>query len=168
MPSKTGPLRYQVNDYPSFISNINKSNLYSTVFNLAEISHIIEKIEYDIFLNSRNLAKNNYSKKKYRQDASQRQNVLSAIKTSWSLIQKLSENLGLGTSEIITPNDLIQSLSNGLIDSYDALILKLLDSKGMNKVITDDYDFATMPNLIIYTANNQIISEAQSKNLLLP
>jgi hypothetical protein len=49
------PLRYQINDYPAYIGKARsaKAQLYRCGLSLAELAHLIEKTEREIFIRSK-------------------------------------------------------------------------------------------------------------------
>ena len=54
-----------------------------------------------------------------------------------------------------------------MVDGYDLFILKIMENEGITKVITDDSDYVTVPNIQVFTANPTVLNEASSQDKLI-
>ena len=62
-----------------------------------------------------------------------------------------------------TTRSLITQIQDSSIDGYDAYILEAMINSGINQIITDDGDFATVAGIIVFTANDGVITAAKSQ-----
>lgn len=161
----TRPKPYQTNDYPSYISKTisAKSQLHRCGLSLAELAHLIERTEREIYSRSNGAL----SSKEYRHNHStERANVVAEIQTAWSQVNTMAQTLDLQIDEQVT-NAALSRLSSQPLDGYDLFILEAISKAGVLKVITDDGDFVTVPGIQIFTANHPVIKTAQSQGKLM-
>jgi len=52
------------------------------------------------------------------------------------------------------------------LDGYDLFLLEAMDQAGITQVITDDGDYCTVPQIQVFTANQRVLSSAQSQGML--
>lgn len=159
------PPRRQISDYPTYINKAIsvKSKLLRCGLSLAELSHVIEKTEREIFIRSNGDVKT----KEYRHNySSERTNVVTEIKTAWGQIETMSKMLSLNIDESVT-NAAMLRLTTQLLDGYDLFILEAISNTGVVKVITDDGDYVTVPGMQVFTANQNVITAAQNRGKLI-
>jgi hypothetical protein len=162
----TPPRQYQINDYPLYISKALsvKSKLLRCGLSLAELSHLIEKTELEIFARTTGFDKK--KKKEYRHNnTSQRANVVTEVQTAWDQIKSMSQSLELQIDDTIT-DAALSRFSTQPLDGYDLFILEAISKAGVVKVITDDGDYVTVPGIQVFTANRSVIATAQNQGKL--
>lgn len=157
------PKAYQTNDYPAYIAKAlsSKSKLCRCGLSLAELAHLIEKTELEIYARATGFDKTR--KKEFRHNYnSQRANVVAEIQTAWSQVNTMAQTLDLQIDEHVT-NAALSRLSTQPLDGYDLFILEAIAKAGVVKVVTDDGDFVTVPGIQLFTANPNVIRTAQSQ-----
>ena len=158
------PRTYQIRDYYSYIMNSVsvKSLLCYSGFSLAELAHLIEKAELDIFNGTSGTVK----PKEYRHYYSvERSRVVTEVKSVWSSIKQMAVPINLTLDESITDAALNRFQTQSL-DGYDLLILETMEKEGIVNVITDDGDYVTVPTIRVFTTNRTVIQAAQSQGKL--
>jgi predicted nucleic acid-binding protein len=125
----------------------------------SELAHQIEKTEREIF-------NSNIPPKEYRHNyPSQRQNVVQEIQDAWEQVKLIAVCADITVNESLTDKAL-QRLTTQLLDGYDLLILEAMEKANISKVITDDGDYVTVPNITVFTANRNVINTAQGSGKL--
>lgn len=152
---------YQTNHYPSYLlaALSNDSSLMYCGLSLSELAHQIEKTEREIF--DRNIKTKEY-RHKY---PSQRQNLVQEIQDAWEQVTSIAVCADIIVNESTTDKAL-QRLETQLLDGYDLLILEAMEKANISKVITDDGDYVTVPNITVFTANRNVINAAQGSGKL--
>jgi hypothetical protein len=159
------PRPYQTNDYPSYIgkSLSAKSKLRRCGLSLAELAHLIEKTEREIFIRS----KGGVSSKEFRHNyPSERANVFAEIQAAWDQVKMIAQAIDIQINETTT-DAALSRFSTQCCDGYDLFILEAISGAGMIKIITDDGDFSTIPGLQVFTSNYNVIASAKSQGRLL-
>jgi hypothetical protein len=152
--------RYQITDYPNYINKTrqNGATLTYSGLTLAELAHIIEKTEYDIYVQS-----NGYLHfKKYRHDyPTERANVVAEVQFTWRRIKKIAIPIKL-TVDDATTDAAIKRFTTQAVDGYDLLILEAISIAGAGtvKTITDDMDYSVVPGIQVFTSNKYVIQDA--------
>lgn len=136
--------------------------LLHTGLSLGELAHVIEGAELDIYQQTAQIR----HRKEFRHSFPiERANVTSRITTSWREIERMSSLM-----DVLVDRDLmtaaLQRLRTEALDGYDALVVERLTQAGVNQVITDDSDFATVAGLTVFTANLTMINAAQAQRQL--
>ncbi len=160
------PRTYQINDYPLYISKAlsAKSTLLRCGLSIAELSHLIEKTELEIFARTTGFDKN--KKKEFRHNnTSQRANVVTEVQTAWDQIKSMSQMIEVQIDETIT-DAALSRYSVQPLDGYDLFMLEAISKAGVVKVITDDGDYSTVTGIQLFTANPRVITAAQSQGKL--
>jgi len=163
-PNATAHVASKVIDYPEYLNKalMVGSTIYHSTLSLAELSHIIEKTEKEIYCRS----VCNIKTKEYRHNLSgQRKQVVAEIESAWTQVTTLAEPLPLN----IDPNcslACLDRLKTEKVDGYDLFILESMKSKGIINIITDDGDFATISGIKVFTLNQGIISAGRHQNKL--
>lgn len=161
------PRTYQINDYPIYISKALsvKSTLLRCGLSLAELSHLIEKTELEIFSRTTRFDKN--KKKEFRHNnTSQRANVVTEVQTAWDQVKSMSQIVELQIDDTNT-DAALSRFSTQPLDGYDLFILEAISCAGVVKVITDDGDYVTVPGIQVFTANQNVITAAQNQGKLI-
>jgi predicted nucleic acid-binding protein len=131
---------------------------------LAELAHIIEKTEREIY--ERNI-ENSVKPKEYRHNLpGQRTRVVSEIQAAWAQVSSLAEPLTV-TIHSPTTTAALNRLQSEKVDGYDLFILESMKNHSVVQVITDDGDFATVPGIQVFTANRNVIQAARAQGKLI-
>jgi hypothetical protein len=158
--------RYQITDYPNYINKTrqNGATLTYSGLTLAELAHIIEKTEYDIYVQS-----NGYLHfKKYRHDyPTERANVVAEVQFTWRRIKKIAIPIKL-TVDDATTDAAIKRFTTQAVDGYDLLMLEAISIAGAGtvKTITDDMDYSVVPGIQVFTSNKYVIQDAAMQKKL--
>ena len=165
-----GANSYQLSNYPNYPNYINLAlsngaTLTYSGLTLAELAHIIEKTEYDIYVKS-----NGYLRiKEYRHNYPiERANVVTEVQLAWSQVKALAVPIELTVDDKIT-DAAITRFKTQAVDGYDLLLLEAISRAGTGqvKVITDDMDYSVVPDIQVFTSNNYVIQEATKQKKLL-
>ena len=155
---------YQTTDYPSYINKAlsAKSQLYHCGLSLNELSHIIEGTERSIFKRSNP----DIRTKEFRHNfPAERNNVVEEIQTSWGQVAAMSKPLDLTVNTDLTDRAL-QRMAAESLDGYDLFLLEAMSEAGIQNIITDDGDYATVPGIHLFTANKNVIRTAKNQKKL--
>ena len=156
----------QISDYPGYLKNAlgASARIFHSGLTLAELSHIIEKTERDIYARSRGSI---VKPKEYRHNfPMERTRVVSEVKAAWAQISSLAEPLAF-TINKPTAAAALNRLQTEKVDGYDLFILESMRRHAVVQVITDDGDFATVPGIQIFTANRNVIQAARVQERLI-
>ncbi|MEH2047267.1 hypothetical protein [Nostoc sp.] len=132
---------------------------------LAELAHIIEKTEYNIYIKSHGFL----PFKEYRHNyPNERMNVVAEVQSAWSQVKTLAVPVDLTVDDATTDAALNRFLSSA-VDGYDLLLLEAISRAGAGKIkiITDDMDYAVVPDIQVFTSNSNVIQEANRQKKLL-
>ncbi|HDL01231.1 MAG TPA: PIN domain-containing protein [candidate division Zixibacteria bacterium] len=164
-PNATSFVPSQLSDYPAYLNNAlaQSSKIHHSGLSLAELSHIIEKTEREIYVRASGAIR----PKEYRHNlAGERNRVVSEIQAAWGQVTNLAEPLTVTIDDPTTKASLTR-LQNELVDGYDLFILESMKNQGVVQIITDDGDFATIAGLQVFTANQNVITAASNQGKLL-
>lgn len=160
------PAKYQLSSYSSYINKIlntelNQPKLYFCDFSLAELAHLIEQTEYEIY---NRMASSEIKKKEYRHKCpAERSKVIKEIKTAWGQVEKLAKSIGIDS---LSTQSVLSRIANQPIDGYDSFIIECVIKGGIAKILTDDSDYVSTPGMQIFTANKNVIESAKNQNRL--
>lgn len=158
---------YQTKYYPEYIKKILTTNagMKRCELILSEIAHLIEKSEYDIFCTG--LAEQLTSKEFRHNYPEKRKDVVEEIEIAWETVCNSSESFAI-TMDEKRSNDTLEDLKKYCLDCYDIVYLReMKETMDLPMIITDDGDFATVPEITVFTANNTIIKAAQAVGKLI-
>jgi len=165
-PNATSFVPSPLSDYPGYLNlalGVN-SKIHHTGLSLAELSHIIEKTEREIFERSRSPS---VKPKEFRHNfANERSRIVSEIQASWGQVTSLAAPLDI-TIDADTTNAALGRLQTEKVDGYDLFILEAMKNNGVVQIITDDGDFATVSGIQVFTANRNVITAARNQGKLL-
>jgi hypothetical protein len=133
---------------------------------LAELAHVIEKTEYEIYQQQTG---HQLKMKDYRHNyPAERTNVIIEIESSWRQIEQFAVLLELTVNDEVT-NAALARFKTQALDGYDLLILETISQAevGQVKVITDDMDYAVVPGIQVFTNNGSVIQQATVQKKLL-
>jgi predicted nucleic acid-binding protein len=165
-PNATPHIQNQNSYYPGYLNNAlgASAKIFHSVLTLAELSHIIEKTEREIY--ERNIG-NSIKSKEFRHNlAGQRGRVVSEVQAAWAQVASLAEPLTV-TIDSPTAIAALNRMQAEKVDGYDLFILESMRNHGVVQVITDDGDFATVPGIQVLTANRNVIQAARAQGRLI-
>lgn len=160
--------QYQLSDYPAFVNKALTvgSRICHTGLSLAELSHLIEKTELEIYAKTTG-ALGAIKPKEYRHNAPiERSRVVSEVKAAWGQIKSLASPLAI-TIDAPATTAALNRLQNERVDGYDLFILETMRNHEVVQLITDDGDFSTISGIQVFTANRSVLSAARKQGKLL-
>jgi predicted nucleic acid-binding protein len=161
---KNQPKAYQTKHYPAYIKKAitAKAKLHYCGLTLSELAHNIEKIEKDIFSSD----PANPTLKEYRHNHStERAKVAAEVEASWDMVKAMGKLVSMTIDEETIDAALARFQSQPL-DGYDLFMAEGMKAKSIQKIITDDGDFVTVPGIIVFTANQNMIRAAKDEGKL--
>jgi len=159
------PKPYQIRDYTAYIVKalLSTAKLYRSGLSLAELTHLIEKAEREIFA----ITNGPIGAKEFRHNlAPERARVVAEVKTAWDKIKTLAAPVEALIDEATTDAALTRFQTQP-VDGYDLFLLETIAKAGVVQVITDDGDFATVAGIQVFTSNQNVILSAQNQGKLL-
>jgi predicted nucleic acid-binding protein len=165
-PNATSSVPTQLSVYPGYLNKALGvgSKIHHSGLSLAELAHLIEKTEREIYARSTGVIKT----KEYRHNfVAERSRVVSEIQAAWGQVTSLAL-AGPLTVTIDSPTTdaaLIRCQAEK-VDGYDLFILESMKNHSVVQVITDDGDFATVPGIQVFTANRNVINTARTQRKL--
>jgi predicted nucleic acid-binding protein len=154
---------YQVVEYTRYLGKLlGLSTLCYSGLSLVELSHIIERQEHDFY----EQANGEIPMKEYRQLAIERTKVLTEISDVWKDIQIWGNFIDVLIDKPLT-DAAFADLQSLPLDGYDVILLEAMHKEGITQIITDDSDFASVPDIQVFTANERVITEARQQGKLL-
>jgi predicted nucleic acid-binding protein len=148
--------RYQIEGYPLFVEKALEAGarLFHSPLSMAELSHRIEGTELQLYEMYNHKTKVN--RKRFRGNPKEREGVIKEIANAWSTVESISECLD-AKLDSSTGSIVLGTMKNTLLDSYDALFIDHLKKAGIDRIITDDGDFISQSDAMVYTANRRMI-----------
>ena len=134
---------------------------------LAELAHVIEKAEFEIFKRSNDIG--HLSSKEYRHNyPDEHALVAGSVRNAWSQVTMLASSADLTIDERLadTAADHFQQIA---LDGYDLFLLQAIRNTGIKpvQVLTDDMDYASVPGIQLFTSNGLVIKQARDQGKLL-
>jgi len=157
---------YQIEYYPNFINEaVEKSRLFTSIINIIELSHLIEKTRCDIYNREIN---RKLTLKEYRYNhPDKREETTGIIKSSWECLSSMAKVLRTEFDEKDDIDQAIEIMKRSQIDSYDSLIFQTMEKNNIKNVISDDGDFATISGMNVFTANRNVVEAATEQGKLI-
>jgi predicted nucleic acid-binding protein len=155
------PHTTQLTDYPNYINQAlsNNSRLRFCGLALAELVHLIEKTEREIYAGQ-------ISAKEFRHNLpSQRANVVSEVQSAWTQVTALATSIETNVNDSMV-SAAVQRFHVEPLDGYDLFLLEAAKAAGISKVITDDGDFSGVPGIQMFTKNQRVLTAAQTQGKL--
>ena len=156
--------------YPSFISKMlhAKSKIFRSELTLVELSNVIEKSLYKVFIEENCFKPDEMHIKDFRYEyPEERNNFIDELSMTWDNIRDVSESFDSSLDKSIS-EFIFKGFYKSYLDGYDLLFLDLIQKKMNNPyILTNDKDFATNPGITVFTANKRTINAAKEKNLLI-
>ena len=160
-PVSTPGSSYQDYKYTSYINKARyaMSSLLYCGLSLAEIAHVVEKKEWNIDLPELKL-------KDYRHNyPAQRDKVVRKVKNIWNNIKRTGKSANISINKD-TAQAALTRVQTQLLDGYDLFLVEAMNQAGIDKIITNDMDFVTVPDIVVFTANSNAIKAARSQGKL--
>ncbi len=164
--SSMAPYHYQITTYPNYIlaSLTIGAKILQSGLSMSELTHIIEKSEWEIYERA---SATQIRKKEYRHNlSSERASVVSEVHSAWGQVLLLADPLDINLDAPVT-NSALARINTQQVDGYDLFILESMKINGIIQVLTDDGDFATVPDIQVFTANQRVISAARAQGKLI-
>ena len=155
----------QLSEYPIYLNKAlsTKSRIHHSGLSLAELAHLIERTEREIYEKKVCLIK----PKEYRHNlAGERSRVFLEIQTAWGQVIDLADPLAITIDELAT-TEALNRFQSEKVDGYDLFILESMRNHGVAQIITDDGDFAAVCDIQVFTANRNVIKAARNQSMLL-
>jgi len=132
----------------------------------AEIAHVIETKEYKIFQRQNRLK--DLTLKQYRHNcASERNKVTSTVQSAWSQVTSLASSADITVDEAAASTALNRFRTQAL-DGYDLFLVEAISRTGLThiQILTDDMDYACVPDIQLFTSNGLVIQQAKAQRKL--
>jgi predicted nucleic acid-binding protein len=163
-PNATSNIPANLSVYPGYINSAlgQNSRIHHSGLSLAELAHIIEKTEREIYART----SGTINTKEYRHNyPPERTRVTAEIQAAWGQVTSLADPLTVLIDDTTTSAALTR-FQTEKVDGYDLFILESMKHHGVVQVITDDGDFVTIPGIQVFTANRNVISAARLQGKL--
>jgi predicted nucleic acid-binding protein len=152
-------------DYSSFLDKViaQRAQLWRCGLSMAELAHIIEKSEREIFAKTHGRIDTKEFRHNYPQE---RSSVVSEVKAAWGQVKSMALPLNLLLNDGLT-DAVLDRFTKDALDSYDLFFLEAMTENKIPQLITDDGGFATVSGIRVFTANQNVITAAQSQGKFL-
>lgn len=163
--SANPPQPYQTSAYPKYTNAAlgEGAQIFQSVLSLAELAHLIERTEREIYQAA---IKTTVSAKKFRHNyPGNRKKVCAEVCAAYGQITSLANPLAITVDQQLSDRAL-RRLQTEQVDGYDLFILESMRQHDVVQTITDDGDFATVPDIRIFTANRNVIQAADAQGKL--
>jgi len=162
--SSRPPAQYQMSNYPAYVNAAlnTRARLLRCGLSLAELSHLIEKTEREIFSRGVGGIQPNETKVFRHNYPTRRASVVGEVEAAWASIKSLAEPM-TATIDEPTTDAALTRFKTQLVDGYDLFILEAMAANGVVQVITDDGDFVTVPGIQVFTSNRHVIQAATTQ-----
>lgn len=160
------PTQHQLRNYPQYLAKAfgAKAKLLRCGLSLAEIAHVIEKTEREIYNRA---TQQQLGTKEYRHNLpSERQSVVAEIQSVWSQIKSIAQPLDVLVDDVATISA-VNAFSTHPLDGYDLFMIEAMRKAGVIRAITDDGDYAAVDGIQIFTCNKNLLNLAQQQGRLL-
>lgn len=155
----------QINTYPVYVKKVLKTGakLYRSSLSFPELSHLIEKIEYEhyVLMNG-----NKINVKEFRHNyCRERENVVSEVVTAWGQVKSIASLIELLLDESTT-EAAVSRFKNQMLDGYDLFLIESLLGREELHLLSNDGDFCTVSGIRLFTANPTVIAAAKKQGKL--
>ncbi|NJM00303.1 MAG: hypothetical protein HC924_16585 [Synechococcaceae cyanobacterium SM2_3_2] len=161
------PSTYQTTTYPDYVGRARsaRATLLYCGTTLAELIHLTEKSEREIYcrVNSLSLKPKEY---RHHYPTEQQRSPVSETQIAWQQITLIAASLDFQINEG-NSNQVLARYATQPLDGYDLIMLESMVQEGFSQVLTDDSDFASVPGIQLFTANNTVIAAAHTQNKLI-
>jgi hypothetical protein len=150
-------------DYLTEAASIGSTLTYSGLL-LAELASVIERNEWKIF------RRTNYKLelKEYRHNLPiERANVAMLVESGWNAVKDIAVPVDIIVNDAMT-DAALKRFQSQTLDGYDLLHLEAISQAGTGqvKVMTDDCDYCTAPDIQLFTLNSNVIESAELQQKL--
>lgn len=159
------PRFYQTLDYPDYLKKGLgvDAKFYRCALSFAELAHLIERKEMQIFANQTG----KIEPKVYRHNYPiARQDMVEEMRTVWGQVRSMSSSLDIAIDDGLV-EAACKRFENECVDGYDLFLLEAMSKAGVIQLITDDGDFSTVAGIAVFTANENVINAAQEQGKLI-
>jgi hypothetical protein len=137
--------------------------LYFCGLTLTELSHQIEKTERDIYEKANGVS---LTTKEFRHNLpAERANTISEVQAAWAQVRALGEFIEFTVDEDAI-NKAEACYAGNPIDGYDLFLHEAMKRANVPQILADDGDFATVPGILVFTSNLNVISSARKQGKL--
>lgn len=163
----TNPRISSVNDlikraqpYYTFIDTLVDAGnpLKTSVYNLTELLNVIEKNEYDIYIELHPEDKDVIQKKDYRRMSTERKKLQNIMKTTLNNVQNICDIIDF-PFELTKVADFVNTLRQHRYDVFDYMILDNYTKTQTINIISDDSDFLTYFNINLFTTKTSVLPD---------
>lgn len=162
--AKRKPKDYQTDVYPALIENALEEgiSLYRVETAFAEIAHVIERIEAEIYSLGLPIRRQKFfNAKSFRveENGVPAQGCQRLLRASWEQVSKMTEAISCHIDEphVAQCFDIIGKCR---VDAYDASMIVRSKELGITNIISDDADLARVPGITLITANPKLIQRS--------
>jgi len=151
--------------YGTFLNNaiIATANLHNCALSLEELAHSVERSELKIYNRTHAEIKLKAFRHNYQNE---RNEVVAEIKSIWCQIDGMSDTVSLEV-DAGAAQDALSAFQTYPLDGYDLFILQSMDKHGIGQLLSDDSDFASIPDIDLFTANDRVINAAKDQDKLI-
>ena len=163
--SNDKPMYYQTFEYPEYINKALDVNtkLYRCGLSFAELAHLIEKAEREIFAR----LTGSIGKKEYRHHYPvARNDMVKEVNSAWGQVKTMALPLDIAVDETLI-SAALRRFEKECLDGYDVFFAETMSKAGVAQLITDDGDFSTVAGIVVFTANEGVINAAQQQAKLI-
>lgn len=163
--SQAGARNFQLIPYPAYINKILGvgSDIFYSGLSVAELTHLVEKAEREIYA----VANGPVGTKEFRHNyAAERNSIVLEVVTACSQMMSLSKSLDTVINEA-TCQAALSRFASDKVDGYDLFILESMKNNGINQIVTDDGDFATIKDIRVFTSNRNVLQAAATQGKLI-
>ncbi len=164
------PRAYQTQKYPSYIQRGLRSgaSFYWLGLSLSELARQVEDAEREIADATGQIPAGTKPKSFRHEYPALRQSVVQEVESCWQQVEQFGKPLP--NAPVIDTTAVHVALTNMQtmpLDAYDLFAVQAIRVSNITQVLTDDGDFCTVPNIILFTANRGVIAEARKQNKLI-
>jgi len=151
--------------YPAYVKKAltEGATLYASGVTLIELASVIESNEWEVYQQR----VGQIERKDFRHDCDDaRATVIAEISSSWSQVMQIAKLIDLNLNGPATER-LLSTLKACRVDGYDTMLIEAMTKRGVFNIVTHDGDFATVPEIKVFTANTHILAIARRQGRLL-
>ena len=132
---------------------------------LAELAHLIEKTEREIYVQANPVAPP--QTKEFRHNfPAERGHVVTEIRSAWSQVKAIATPADVLVNDALT-DAVITRIQTEALDVYDLFLSEAGSAAGVSQVVTDDGDYCCIPGIQMFTSNQSVIAAAQAQGRLI-
>ncbi len=160
------PFHAKAAAYSTYVNQAltNGSKLRRCGLTLAEIAHLIEKTEREIYLSANPSPL--FTTKEFRHNLPiERSGVVTEILSAWAQVKSMADDAEAVVDDVMTDAAIVRVQTEPL-DGYDLFLLEAAKSLGVTQVITDDGDYCCVAGIQVFTTNRSVITAAHNQGRL--